>query len=96
MANRVRKLKIFIGRAESNLPSFSGRLLWTVVSASSRQSALVLLQSSKIKCSKRDFANWTEQDKDMNYYFVRKPGIWQSTVTSPNGYEDYEEIGETA
>lgn len=89
---RQRVNKIFIGRAASRLPFSKGKLVLTVVSACSRQAALASLQSTNIKCTKRDFEKWACEEKRSEYSFARKSGVWQTELVSPNNPNDYIEI----
>jgi hypothetical protein len=90
---RQRKLKIFVGRTKSCSSELNGRLVLTIVSACSRQSALEKIQSVKISCSKRDFEKWSCEEKTSDYSFIRKEGVWQSeTIFPPKVASDYKEI----
>lgn len=89
---RQRVNKIFIGRAISRLPLSKGKLVLTVVAACSRQAALAKLQSKDIHCTKREFEKWACEEKRSEYSFIRKEGVWQTELVSPNKPNDYIEI----
>ena len=92
LKTRYRQLKIFIGRAKSQSSKTHGQLVLTVVSAYSRASALTKLQSVAIECSKRSFEQWACEDKNYEYSFIRKEGVWQSDRNPTKCFSDYTEV----
>lgn len=86
---RKRSLKLFFGKAKSQLLGNKGEMVPTIVAATSRQQALKLLLSSNIKVPRRVFFKWAEEDSG-DYRIPLTVGVWQSNQV-PFNFEKIEE-----